>query len=68
MNASFRFIVWGPMPLAGLAAGWIAAAIGVPIMLGLALTGQFLATMPLVFSPMRTMRTLPGSRAEDVVD
>ncbi len=67
MNASFRFIVWGPMPLAGLAAGWLAGSFSVVIMLSVALAGQFLSTMPLVFSPMRKMKTLPGARAVEPV-
>lgn len=64
MNASIRFAVWGVMPLAALASGFLGENLGlVPTML-IGAAGSFLATAPVVFSPLRRMRTLPGEVME----
>lgn len=61
MNASIRFAVWGVMPLAALASGYLGGHIGlVPTML-IGAAGSLLATAPVLFSPLRTMRTLPDA-------
>ncbi|MFC9350889.1 MFS transporter [Arthrobacter sp. NPDC057013] len=67
MNASIRFAVWGVMPLAALASGYLGEHIGlVPAML-IGATGSLLATAPVLFSPLRTMRTLPDEVQADGV-
>ena len=59
LNASIRFAVWGVMPLAALASGYLGEHLGlVPTML-IGAAGSFLATAPVLFSPLRTMRSLP---------
>jgi hypothetical protein len=64
MNASIRFAVWGVMPLAALASGYLGAHLGlVPTML-IGAAGSFLATAPVLFSPLRRMRTLPDEVLE----
>jgi MFS family permease len=64
MNASIRFAVWGVMPLAALASGYLGAHIGlVPTML-IGAAGSFLATAPVLFSPLRRMGTLPDGVLE----
>jgi MFS family permease len=65
MNASIRFAVWGVMPLAALASGYLGEHLGlVPTML-IGAAGSFLATAPVIFSPLRTMRTLPDEVLRD---
>lgn len=68
MNASFRFIVWGGMPIAGVVGGLIADRFGVVTMLWVVVVGEVLAALPLMLSPFRTMRLLPGSRALSTLD
>ena len=59
MNASVRFIVWGTVPIGGLIGGALGTVLGVvpTLWFGVALT--LLASLPVVFSPMRRMRDLP---------
>ena len=64
MNASIRFAVWGVMPLAALASGYLGEHLGlVPTML-IGAAGSFLATVPVLFSPLRRMRALPDEVLE----
>lgn len=60
MNASMRFLVWGTIPVGSVAGGLLATAIGVhdAILLG-ALAGCF-AFLPLLFSPVRSLRSMPS--------
>ncbi len=65
MNATMRFLVWGTMPLGGVIGGALGAAIGVrPTLLVAAIGGAF-AFLPVLFSPLRTVRELPVLRAAD---
>lgn len=59
MNASVRFIVFGTMPLGGLLGGVLGEWIGVLPALWIATVGQLLAALPVVLSPLLTMRDLP---------
>ncbi|MEP6843364.1 MAG: MFS transporter [Pseudolysinimonas sp.] len=59
MNASIRFIVWGVMPIGGLAAGLLATAIGVVPTIIVGCVGSLLGGIPVVFSKLWRMRTLP---------
>jgi MFS family permease len=56
MNASVRFIVWGAMPLGGLAGGVAGELIGVRATVLLAGLGQLVAALWLLTSPLVTMR------------
>ena len=60
MNASFRFIVWGGMPIASLLAGVIATQFGMVTMMWVVVIGEILTALPLVLSKFVTMRDLPG--------
>lgn len=64
MNATVRFLVWGTMPLGGLAGGALGELIGVraTVLAGCALTS--ITVLPLLLSPLRTARDLPGQPAE----
>jgi MFS family permease len=59
MNASVRFIVWGSMPLGGLAGGFLGHAIGVVPTLWVAAFVQLGAALPVLLSPLIRMRDLP---------
>nr|WP_221204043.1 MFS transporter [Modestobacter versicolor] len=59
MNASVRFIVYGSMPLGGLAGGVLGEWLGVVPALWVAAAGGFAACLPVVLSPLLTMGDLP---------
>ena len=60
MNASVRFLVWGPMPIGGLIGGVLGERLGVVPTLWVAVAGLALAAVPVAASPLWRMRTLPG--------
>ncbi|GAA0243715.1 MFS transporter [Saccharothrix mutabilis subsp. mutabilis] len=53
MNASIRFVVWGSMPLGGLVGGVLGGQYGIVSTLWLAMAGQALAVLWVLFSPLR---------------
>ncbi len=59
MNASRRFVVWGVIPLGGLIGGVIASTIGLRPTLFIGAIGASLAVVPLLFSPVRSLKRLP---------
>ena len=59
MNSVMRFIVWGAIPLGSLAGGGIATAIGVKRALIVGGLGTCLAFLPVLFSPVRSVREIP---------
>jgi MFS family permease len=59
MNASIRFLVWGTLPLGGLVGGVLGEWLGVRGTLWVAMTGQLVAVLWVLASPLRTMRDLP---------
>src|SRR5688500_8023812 len=59
MNASRRFIVWGVIPLGGLTGGAIASTVGLRPTLFVGAIGASLAVVPLLFSPVRSLRRVP---------
>jgi hypothetical protein len=67
MNASVRFIVFGTMPLGGLLGGVLGDLLGVLPALWVAAVGGFLACLPVVLSPLMTMRNLPDEWDEGKV-
>lgn len=64
MNASIRFLVWGTMPLGGLAGGALGELIGVRETLWVAAIGGVLAMAWVIASPLRGMRDLPQDEPE----
>lgn len=48
MNASIRFVVWGSMPIAAIAAGWLGTAIGVVPTLWIGVAGSIATVLPIV--------------------
>lgn len=64
MNATIRFIVWGTIPLGSIVGGIIATAVGLQAAILVGAVGAFLAVIPLVITPVRTLRDMP-TPAED---
>lgn len=59
MNASIRFLVWGPIPLGALVGGALGTWIGVVPALWVAVVLAALASLPVVLSPLLRMGDLP---------
>jgi MFS family permease len=59
MNASRRFIVWGTIPLGSFAGGGLGTAIGLRPTLWVGAIASCFCFLPMVFSPLRTIRELP---------
>jgi MFS family permease len=64
MNATMRFIVWGTMPIGALLGGWLGGQIGLRNTLWVSATGNMLAILPPLFSPVRKLREIPQLAAE----
>ncbi len=59
MNASIRFVVWGSMPIGSLLGGVLGQTLGVRPVFWIAMVGSVVAALPVVFSPLISMRDLP---------
>ena len=59
MNATMRFIVWGTIPVGQIAGGAIATVAGIPAALWIGAVGSFLAVIPLLITPVHTLRDMP---------
>jgi hypothetical protein len=67
MNASMRFLVWGTMPLGSLTGGTIAAAAGLRTALFVGAIGGLSSILPIVFSPIRSLREFPDAEADPLL-
>ncbi|HSV67435.1 MAG TPA: hypothetical protein VLJ59_16200 [Mycobacteriales bacterium] len=65
MNATIRFLVWGTMPLGGLAGGVLGSVVGVRPTLWVGATGAAVAFGWVFWSPLRGMRELPTRPDDD---
>ena len=59
MNATMRFLVWGTMPLGGLAGGLLGELMGLRSAIALAAAGGTLAFLWVLASPVRTLSQIP---------
>jgi predicted MFS family arabinose efflux permease len=59
MNATMRFLVWGTMPLGGLAGGVLGQVYGARMALIVLAAASTLTFLPVFLSPLRRMRELP---------
>lgn len=59
MNATVRFLNWGPIPVGAFAGGVLGQAIGLRATLWVAAAGSLLPAIPLSLSRIRGLRTLP---------
>jgi predicted MFS family arabinose efflux permease len=64
MNASIYFIVYGITPLGSLLGGVLGQSIGLQQTLVIAATGEILACLWLLFSPIRRLREQPAPVGE----
>ncbi|HZT94366.1 MAG TPA: MFS transporter [Gaiellaceae bacterium] len=67
MNASMRFLVWGTMPLGSLTGGTIATVAGLRTALFVGAIGGFSSILPIVFSPIRSLREFPGAEQDPLL-
>jgi MFS family permease len=67
MNASMRFLVWGTMPLGSLTGGAIASTAGLRTALFVGAIGGFSSILPIVFSPIRSLREFPGAEEDPLL-
>lgn len=61
MNASYRFVAWGTVPVGALLGGALGDTIGLRATLFVGAAGLFVAALWIVFSPIRTLRVMPLS-------
>ena len=61
MNATMRFIVWGSIPVGELAGGILASAFGLVPAIAVGAVGGMFGFVPLLLSPLRTVRDIPSS-------
>jgi len=59
MNATMRFIVWGTIPIGSILGGIIATTVSLSAALWVGAIGSFLAVIPLLITPVRTLATMP---------
>ena len=59
MNATMRFLVWGTLPLGGLAGGILGGTIGIRPTILIAAAGGSLAFLWVLLSPVRGLKEIP---------
>jgi predicted MFS family arabinose efflux permease len=62
-NASRRFVVWGINPIGALAGGVLAESVGLRETMWIGAIGASVAFLPLLFSALRSVRTLAEAEA-----
>jgi MFS family permease len=68
MNSVMRFIVWGTIPLGAITGGALASWIGLKETLILGGAGCCIAFLPVLFSPVRSVREMPEPLDEEPLD
>jgi len=68
MNATMRFLVWGTIPVGGFLGGLLASTIGLRETLWVAAAGGALAFLPVFLSPLRWMKELPTTYAQEAAE
>jgi MFS family permease len=61
MNATMRFIVWGTIPIGELSGGILASVFGLVPAIAVGAVGGMFGFVPLLLSPMRSVREIPSS-------
>jgi MFS family permease len=67
MNASMRFLIWGTIPLGSLTGGVIATVAGLRTALFVGAIGGFTSILPIVFSPILSLREFPGAEPDPLL-
>lgn len=68
MTATIRFVVWGSMPVGALIGGVLGQSIGVRQAMWAGVLGELVAVLPILLSPLRTMRELPRASEPEPVN
>ena len=68
MNSVMRFIVWGTIPLGSITGGALASQIGLKQTLIIGGAGCCLPFLPVLFSPVRSVREMPEPLEEEPLD
>ncbi len=68
MNASYRFLTYGAIPVGALIGGAVAEAIGVRNAIALGAAGLLIALVVLLVSPIRSLVTLPSALDEPPIE
>jgi MFS family permease len=63
MNATMRFIVWGTIPIGSVLGGILATAMPIRAALIIAAVGTAASFLPVVLSPLRSLREIPPEAA-----
>jgi hypothetical protein len=66
MNATMRFIVWGTIPIGAILGGAIATATSVVTAIWVGALGSILAVLPVLLTPVRSLREMPTPVDEPV--
>jgi MFS family permease len=66
MNATMRFIVWGTIPVGTTLGGALGGLIGLHETIWIGAIGGIFVFLPVFFSPVRTLRTMPEPEEEPV--
>jgi hypothetical protein len=64
MNATMRFMVWGTIPLGAFLGGVLGNSIGLRQTLWVAAVGSCLPFLPVLLSPVRSLRAIPTATEE----
>ncbi len=64
MNATMRFIVWGTMPIGIIIGGILGSTIGLHATIWVGAIGGCFAFVPVLFSPVRSLREIPTAIAQ----
>jgi MFS family permease len=67
MNATMRFIVWGTIPIGQIIGGLLATVFGVTTAIWVGSILGLFAFLPVFFSPVRSLRTMPEPEPEPAV-
>lgn len=67
MNAVIRFLVWGTMPLGALLGGALGTWFGLRPALWVAAIGALFGFLPILLSPVRTLREVPEPLVEELL-
>jgi MFS family permease len=66
MNATIRFLIWGTLPIGTFLGGLLGGAIGLRPTLVIAGIGSTLASLPMILSSIRSLRTIPSAEGTPV--
>jgi MFS family permease len=68
MNATMRFIVWGTLPVGAMLGGFLGGTIGLHETIWVGALGGIVAFVPLLFAPLRSLKTMPDPIVDEHVD